>query len=56
MAEVRKKMEEELEAINNSLDNSKAGVSTVSITSMIERLRVDKQNYRMAILLHFCSK
>ena len=36
MAEVRKKMEEELEAINNSLDNSKAGVSTVSITSMIE--------------------
>ena len=53
MAEVRKKMEEELEAINNSLDNSKAGVSTVSITSMIESGQTKLPNGNTA---PFCSK
>ena len=36
MAEVRKKMEEELDGINNSLENNKEGSITVTISSLIE--------------------
>ena len=51
IAEVRKRMEEELEAINNSLENSKTGVSTVSISRLIESRQTKLPNGNTAPVL-----